>query len=1736
MARISIYSQDSDLNIADKVLGTDSTTNTTKNFSLGSIFDLANEIGAVDIFDGARYKFTTYVAGTGNPQGVINLNTTDVATVTFASITEIYISIKDSKGNNLEGYLDNTLNDYIKLSPLDNLNIFGIFEVTAIADHDTEYKRLTVISRGANGSIAANTEYFVSNMGVNSSTVGGSLNETSVVDTLVSVLTNRPLSANQGRVLKELADTKVAIEAGKALSANDFTDVLKTKLDNIPERAEENVQSDWNAVAGDTAILNKPIIPAAQINSDFAQTNPALVDFIVNKPTDLTDLSTHGANELSDITSAGSGAIITGVERLKLNGITAGANVNVQADYNAVTGDSFIQNKPTIIAPVQSDYTETDDASLSHILNKPDLLAIGTTGTTALAGNTTLLGLGTTAGTALEGNTALLGVGTVAGTALEGDTLTISTAQALAITTNSGKTEFPGFGTTTGTSLEGDTTLLAIGTTGTTALAGDTTTISTLQATAIGDNSAKITFPGIGTTAGTALAGNTTTITTIQANNISTNNDKVEFPGFGTTAGSALEGNTTLLGLGTTAGTALAGDTVVISTEQATAISTNSNKAEFPGFGTVNGTALQGDTALLAIGTSATTALAGDTTVISTAQATAIGDNSNKTSFPGFGTTAGTAMAGNTVIVDGSSTVTLTGTTNEIEVTGAAQALSADLSFTVGLPNSITVTNDVIADNAKLESTLEFTGVEAAAPSFDNGLYFKTEETHDTLHFRYDGNDISIDHLTENVPTGILEGGLLSTNTNTTFDLSAGNGVINDLNKGANSNPHPEIKQVSWANLEAIPHAHGAIGNASQLTTYVYVDANGVIQQQLATPNDNLWRSSIVLGIIVHASNIISSVKSFPRPGYSNSNTVNDFITSFGGLKKSGHDVTPNGANLQLNRSAGVSFSLGSNYANNAEDASTVVDNSKVAALLHRYRTNNVAGHTIDDNSGNGYTSIDPTLYDQNDGTLAAVPTGKFSAQRMFYFPGDADNIAVYYGKAFYNTLQAAEAGYVAENFTESDYTATQAIYLGVIIVKSEATNLVPVADSRIINGGIFRNLAGSAGGGVSTSASLGDLQDVDMAAVSDNQIIQYDNGTGRWSNSTLDIDAITEGTTNLYYTDARVTANTTVSDNSNKVSFPGFGTTAGTALEGDTAILAIGTTSTTALAGDTTVISTAQATAIGDNSNKTSFPGFGTTTGTSLEGDTALLALGNTSTTALAGDTSLLAVGTTAGTALEGNTATISTVQAQAIATNSGKAAFPGFGTTTGTSLEGDTALLAIGTTGTTALAGNTTTISTAQVTAIGDNSNKTTFPGFGTANGTALQGDTVTISTIQSSAITTNSGKAAFPGFGTAAGSALEGDTSLLALGTTSTTALQGDTVTISTAQTTAIADNSNKVSFPGLGTTAGTALAGDTALLEIGTTTGTALEGDTTTISTAQATAIGDNSAKVSFPGLGTSGTTALAGNTALLALGTSSTTALAGNTAFVDGTGTANTIPLFSDSDTLADSPLSVDANSNVSASGTGSFKVPAGLPAQRPTGVAGMIRFNSTSNSFEGYTNQWDAIGGSSSTIQKNTFSADGAQASFVISSPIVDIKNINVFIDGVYQFESTYSVAGNVVIFDNPPPAATDNIQVVHTLANVVSFVGKAVSITEANGTATLDFQAADVFNVTIDEATTLTFDNPQLANTKNIVITGDFAVTLPSSVREVSGGSATATGATLIQVTCVDATTPVYYATIATA
>lgn len=162
------------------------------------------------------------------------------------------------------------------------------------------------------------------------------------------------------------------------------------------------------------------------------------------------------------------------------------------------------------------------------------------------------------------------------------------------------------------------------------------------------------------------------------------------------------------------------------------------------------------------------------------------------------------------------------------------------------------------------------------------------------------------------------------------------------------------------------------------------------------------------------------------------------------------------------------------------------------------------------------------------------------------------------------------------------------------------------------------------------------------------------------------------------------------VQANTAKTSFPGFGTSAGTALEGDTALLQLGTTSTTALAGDTTTISTAQANAITANTAKVSY----------------------TDAAAVAANTAKTGITTEQANAITANTAKVSYTDSAAVAANTAKTSFPGFGTSAGTALEGDTTLLQLGTTSTTALAGDTTTITTDQANAITANTTKNTYP----------------------------------------------------------------------------------------------------------------------------------------------------------------------------------------------------------------------------------------------------------------------------------------------------------------------------------------------------------------------------------------------------------------------------------------
>lgn len=114
-------------------------------------------------------------------------------------------------------------------------------------------------------------------------------------------------------------------------------------------------------------------------------------------------------------------------------------------------------------------------------------------------------------------------------------------------------------------------------------------------------------------------------------------------------------------------------------------------------------------------------------------------------------------------------------------------------------------------------------------------------------------------------------------------------------------------------------------------------------------------------------------------------------------------------------------------------------------------------------------------------------------------------------------------------------------------------------------------------------------------------------------------------------------------------------------------------------------------------------------------------------------------------------------------------------------------------------------------------------------------------------------------------------------------------------------------------------------------------------TITGGTINGTSVGASSASTgSFTSLAASGNTALTGDLAVN-----------GNTTL----GNAS-------SDTITLNANTANVPNNLNFSGTGSITLPNGTTGERPTPVTGMVRYNSTEGTFEGYSNgAWGAIGG-----------------------------------------------------------------------------------------------------------------------------------------------------------------------------
>lgn len=131
--------------------------------------------------------------------------------------------------------------------------------------------------------------------------------------------------------------TKVDKVEGKGLSTNDYVTADKTKVTNINEVIEAATK---NITATDISIT---------LDKRNLVTN-VVENIELNLPASTTALA----------------GLMLPSDKTKLNGIAAGAEVNVNADWNATEGDALILNKPTLA-------TVATSGSYNDLTNKPTI-------------------------------------------------------------------------------------------------------------------------------------------------------------------------------------------------------------------------------------------------------------------------------------------------------------------------------------------------------------------------------------------------------------------------------------------------------------------------------------------------------------------------------------------------------------------------------------------------------------------------------------------------------------------------------------------------------------------------------------------------------------------------------------------------------------------------------------------------------------------------------------------------------------------------------------------------------------------------------------------------------------------------------------------------------------------------------------------------------------------------------------------------------------------------------------------------------------------------------------------------------------------------------------------------------------------------------------------------------------------------------------------------------------------
>lgn len=298
--------------------------------------------------------------------------------------------------------------------------------------------------------------------------------------------------------------------------------------------------------------------------------------------------------------------------------------------------------------------------------------------------------------------------------------------------------------------------------------------------------------------------------------------------------------------------------------------------------------------------------------------------------------------------------------------------------------------------------------------------------------------------------TGIISGGDISVNgaNPAAIDISALTGYVVD------EVTDPDSPSVTRVRAAAQTVALDGPALARTVTWWLMTSAGAVVQQA-SKPTNTQRRTHLVLGTTAQAAGVIFVDQSLPVIPAQPMNQLADLMDGLGPFSVTGNLITPNGANLSINQSAGTLFARAFNHFSGVTLTRDPHVNTTMAQTPAQFRYITSTGTVF----GPLVSTVDVANFDSG-GVITPVGGGAGSStiHRVWLFASNtaAAQLAIQYGQAVYSSLTAAIDAMGQSGHVVNPLILGNGALMAHIVATRTATDLSDTAQARIFQAGKF--------------------------------------------------------------------------------------------------------------------------------------------------------------------------------------------------------------------------------------------------------------------------------------------------------------------------------------------------------------------------------------------------------------------------------------------------------------------------------------------------------------------------------------------------------------------------------------------------------------------------------------------------------------------------------------------------------